>query len=377
MSNISRTESEFMTPEQVTQQPAENLRLRLSVVIPVHNSTATLAPCVEAALLAAGSGDEVILADDGSTDGCIDNLDAALLSSVRVVVSPVNIGRGPVRNLGAEAATGDVLVFIDSDVALESSAIERFRAAFEADPERVAIIGSYDDHPADAGRISQYRNLLHHHTHHTHGSFASHFWTGIGAVRKRVFVELGGLNTDRWARDMEDVEFGHRIIDAGYAVEVMPDICGTHFKSFTLRSMIRVDLRNRAIPWSHLMIASGFRSDPFVTSPSQILSALTVGLTLLALAVTPVFVLAGWVALAGFISFIVLNRSLWKLLAKRDGFSLVLAAIPLHFIHTALSGFGFVIAIGQRLWHAVLGRRLKRRRRERRDKRAQPAEVRV
>jgi hypothetical protein len=58
-------------------------------------------------------------------------------------------------------------------------------------------------------------------------------------------------------------------IDADYAVEVMPDLCGTHFKSFTLRSMIRVDLRNRTIPWSHLMIASGFRSDPFVTSPSQ------------------------------------------------------------------------------------------------------------
>jgi len=354
-----------MNPEPHETQRRADAGSRLSVVIPVHNSSSTLAACIEAALFAAGPDDEVILADDGSTDQCIENLDPDLLAQLIVVASPVNIGRGPVRNLGAESATGDILVFIDSDVALEPSAIERFRAAFEADPERVAIIGSYDDRPADSGRISQYRNLLHHHTHHTHGSFASHFWTGIGAVRKRVFVELGGLNTDRWARDMEDVEFGHRIIDAGYSIEVMPDICGTHFKSFTLRSMIRIDLRNRAIPWSHLMIASGFRSDPFVTSPSQILSALTVALTLLALAVTPFFPNAGWLVLAGLIAFIVLNRSLWKLLAKRRGLPLALVAIPLHFVHTAISGFGFVIAIGQRLWHAVLGRRLNRRRRDR------------
>jgi hypothetical protein len=119
------------------------------------------------------------------------------------------------------------------------------------------------------------------------------------------------------------------------------------------------------------MIASGFRSDPFVTSPSQILSVLTVALTLLALAVTPLLPKAGWVVLAGLIAFMVINRSLWKLLAKRKGLSLALVAIPLHFIHISLSGFGFVIAIGQRIWHVACGRRLNQRRRARAQKRVE------
>ena len=335
--------------------------LRLSVVIPAFNSSASLDASIRAVVRAAGPDDEIILADDGSTDHCVENLDPDLLAHITVITSPTNIGRGPVRNLGAKSATGDVLVFVDSDVAIEQSALERFRAAFTANPERAAVIGAYDDHPHDTGRVSQYRNLLHHHTHHTHGSFASHFWTGIGAVRRDVFDEVGGLDTGKWAREIEDVEFGHRIIDAGYAIEVMPDICGTHYKSFTLRSMIRLDLRHRAIPWSHLMIASRFRSDPFVTSPPQILSALTVAVVLLGLVITPFFPIAGVVALAGFLAFLVVNARLWQMLAKRRGFSFALLSVPLHFTHTAISGFGFVIAIGQRVWEAVFGRRLAQR----------------
>ena len=331
------------------------------MVIPAFNSRASIEASIKAVVRAAGPDDEIFLVDDGSTDGCVATLDQDLLARISVITSPTNIGRGPARNLGARLATGDVLVFVDSDVAIEESALERFRAAFKANPERAAIIGAYDDHPHDTGRISQYRNLLHHHIHHTHGSFASHFWTGIGAVRKDVFFEVGGLDTGKWAREIEDVEFGHRIVDAGYAIEVMPDICGTHYKSFTLRSMVRLDLRNRAIPWSHLMIASRFRSDPFVTSPPQVLSALTVALVLLTLLITPLFPLAALGALIAFVAFLLVNASLWRMLANRRGLKFALLCIPLHFIHTAISGFGFVIAIGQRVWEAVLGRRLSRR----------------
>ena len=350
-----------MTSRSTTEPESTGSGLRLSVVIPAFNSAASIDASVRAVVRAAGPSDEIILVDDGSTDGCVANLDPELLARITAITSPTNIGRGPARNLGARSATGEILVFIDSDVAIEQSALERFRAAFTAKPDRAAIIGSYDDHPHDNGRISQYRNLLHHHTHHTHGSYASHFWTGIGAVRKDVFIEVGGLDTGKWAREIEDVEFGHRIIDAGYAIEVMPDICGTHYKSFTFRSMVSLDLRHRAIPWSHLMIASRFRSDPFVTSPPQVLSAFTVALVLLALLITPFFHIAGWGALLAFLAFLLVNASLWKMLAERRGVLFALLCVPLHFTHTAISGFGFVIAIGQRLWEGLVGGRLGRR----------------
>lgn len=328
--------------------------LRLSVVIPVHNSSATLTESVRAVVEAAGPFDEILVADDGSTDGCVAALDPLLRSAVKLVTSPVNIGRGPIRNLGVESSSGEILVFIDSDVAIERSALERIRTAFTDDPSRVALIGSYDDHPGDPGLVSQYRNLLHHHTHHTHGATATHFWTGIGAIRREVFLSMGGLDTRQWARHLEDVEFGHRLIDAGHTIDVIPEIRGTHYKRFTVRSMIRTDLRHRAIPWSHLMMADGFRIDPFVAAPSQLLSGLSVAVLLLALVVTPFTLAAGWVALGAFVAFVAINASLWRTFAAARGIGFAMACVPLHLLQTAVSGLGFAIAVGQRLRRAIL-----------------------
>lgn len=322
---------------------------RLSVIIPVHNSAATLTNCLRAVVRAAGPFDEIIVADDGSTDGAIEALDPILLGSVKVVGSPVNIGRGPIRNLGVEAGTGEILVFIDSDVAVDGSALDRIRTAFAASPARVALIGSYDDHPGDPGLVSSYRNLLHHHIHHTHGDTATHFWTGIGAVRRDVFVELGGLDARRWARNMEDVEFGHRLVDAGHSIDVIPEICGTHHKRFTLRSMVAIDLWQRAIPWSHLMIVSGLRIDSFVISPVQVVSGVLVASFLAALAIAPFAPVAGWVALGALLLFVVVNASLWRTMWRSRGPLFAAVCIPLHMLQTAVSGLGFAIAVAQRV----------------------------
>ena len=363
-----------MTPPIPTSPGAEpnavpNAVPRLSVVIPVHNSSASLGDSVRAVLDAAGADDEIVIADDGSTDDCVAELGPDVLERIIVVRSPVNIGRGPIRNLGAESTTGDVLVFIDSDVAIERTALDRIRSAFTAAPDRVAVIGSYDDRPNDPGRVSQYRNLLHHHTHHTHGSTATHFWTGIGAVRREAFMAVGGLDKARWARDLEDVEFGHRLIDAGHTIEVMPDICGTHYKPYTLGSMIRVDLRERSIPWTHMMITNRFRTDEFVTSPVQVLSALLAAVMLVTLVLLPFRpLMAVAIELVCLLAFIGVNWSLWRRLADRRGPGFALGCIPLHLVHTTVSGLGFVIAIGQRVQHVVLLKRWRNQRRRRAER---------
>lgn len=327
---------------------------RLSVVIPAHNSSTTLTESVRAVVDAAGPFDEIIIADDGSTDGCVAALDQLLLGSVKVVTSPRNIGKGPIRNLGVESSSGEVLVFVDSDVALERSALERIRAAFTSDPDRVALIGSYDDHPGDPGLVSQYRNLLHHHTHQTHGETATHFWTGIGAIRRDVFIEMGGLDTRRWARHLEDVEFGHRLIDAGHTIDVFPEIRGTHYKRFTVRSMVEVDLWHRAVPWSHLMLADGLRIDHFVVSPAQVLSGVFVAVLIVSLVLTPLVPTAAWVALASLAAFIAVNARLWRTLASARGLRFAVLCIPLHLLETTVSGLGVVIAVGQRLRRMLL-----------------------
>jgi len=325
----------------------------LSVVVPIHNSASTLQACIDALLAATGPDDEVIVADDGSTDGGCATLDGAA-AAVTVVTSQTNIGRGPIRNRGAAAATGDVIVFVDSDVAVHPDALHRLRQAFTDDPGCVAVIGSYDDAPAANGLVSQYRNLLHHYTHHTRGPTATHFWTGLGAVRRDVFVELGGLDENTWARNMEDVEFGHRVVDAGHTIVVLPTVQGTHHKHFTLATMASTDLFNRAIPWSNLMLDDGLRTDPFVASWPQATSAAAACGVVGGVLAWPFTAVGGWVAAGAAVVFLGVNAGLWRFLARSRSVGFAVAAMPLHLLHALLSAVGFTAA--------VVGRVFRRRR---------------
>ena len=62
------------------------------------------------------------------------------------------------------------------------------------DPDMVALFGSYDDEPAETNLLSQYKNLLHHYVHQTSQEDAFSFWTGCGAIRRDIFMEMGGFN---------------------------------------------------------------------------------------------------------------------------------------------------------------------------------------
>ena len=91
----------------------------LSVIIPVYDSLSTLDRCVESVLSQNVDGMEVILVDDGSTDGSSALCDsiAARNESVRVIHRE-NGGLSAARNTGIQAAQGQWIAFVDSDDAL-------------------------------------------------------------------------------------------------------------------------------------------------------------------------------------------------------------------------------------------------------------------
>jgi len=104
----------------------------LSVIIPALNEAAQLPEtltCVRAVL---HPGDEIIVADGGSTD---DTREIAARFGARVLRSPR--GRGTQLNAGAEAATGDILLFLHADTRLSPDAADLIRRAL-ADP---AVLG--------------------------------------------------------------------------------------------------------------------------------------------------------------------------------------------------------------------------------------------
>jgi glycosyltransferase involved in cell wall biosynthesis len=102
--------------------PDKPLR-KLSVVIPVYNEEATIAAVVEKVIgLDLGGLDlEVIISDDGSTDGtagAITDIRNQHTTVVRTHTSPTNLGKGAAVRLGMALATGDVIIIQDADLEL-------------------------------------------------------------------------------------------------------------------------------------------------------------------------------------------------------------------------------------------------------------------
>lgn len=196
---------------------------------------------------------ELIVVDDGSGD---DTAAVAAAFADRVLRVP-NGPRGPghARNLGAVEARGDVLLFVDADVRVHRHVLERVLARFDDDRTLTAVFGSYDDHPSAEGLVSQYRNLLHRYVHIEHAGTATTFWAGCGAVRRAPFMAVGGFDTHRYPRpQIEDIELGYRLHDAGGTMLLDPGIGGTHLKRWTLWGMLRTDVRDRAVPWMRLLL---------------------------------------------------------------------------------------------------------------------------
>jgi glycosyltransferase involved in cell wall biosynthesis len=99
---------------------------QFSVIITCHNQAIFIQDAVNSALAQSYKAREVIVVDDASSDGSVDIL-KLFGNSLHLICSPKNIGANPARNLGASAAVGDYLVFLDGDDLLSPWALNTYK----------------------------------------------------------------------------------------------------------------------------------------------------------------------------------------------------------------------------------------------------------
>lgn len=265
--------------------------------------------------------------------------------------------------MGAGKAQGNLLLFIDADVAVDTQALERIAARFEQDPDLDALIGSYDDSPADPGFVSQFKNLMHAFVHQSGNRQAFSFWCGCGAVKRDVYLAHGGLDESYRRASIEDIEFGLRMMKAGRKLALDPQVRCKHLKVWTLWNMVCTDVFQRGIPWTELILRTGYLPNDLNLKNSQRVSVLLTGVLVL-LGVIGICraatgsALMPWAAIAGGAAVCLaaiawMNRAFYKFLVSRKGWMFTLAAFPLHIFYYLYSGASFVMGVAAYLLRTV------------------------
>lgn len=276
-------------PNLLLSMVDKNLAPSISVIIPVYNATSTLEDCLKGVASSDYPEFEIIVVDDGSSDG---SQQVAKFYTDMVSESSAGVPKGPAhaRNRGAEIAKGDILFFVDADVTIQPNALSEIAQTFLQHPEYIATFGSYDENPSHGEFLSQYKNLFHHFVHQQAHQDAGTFWSGCGAIYKRVFLELGGFDEVRYPRpSIEDIELGYRLRAAGYKIFVNKNIQGKHLKRWTLTGLLKSDILDRGIPWTQLIMQERNLPNDLNLSFSQRISAVLLGILLLYLSWTAVF----------------------------------------------------------------------------------------
>ena len=336
-------------------------RPTLSIIVPAHRSAEALGRCLEALVQSEGAprDSEIIVVDDSSGDETPDVAGRFTQRVIRLEGGPG--GPAYARNRGAEAAEGEFLAFVDADVCVHPGTLEGFVSVLRANPDVGAVFGAYDDRPPATGFVSQYRNLLHHYVHSIHSGEASTFWAGCGAVRRAAFFQCGGFDQERYRRpQIEDIELGHRLRDAGWRILLRPEHQGTHLKRWTLRGGIRTDVWDRGIPWARLLVEDrlgmrGAGGDPgrhTALNLGNSEKALTVlmGVGLLAAVIALVTGGVEWLLVTGVatVGVVVANAPLLKWFMERRGLAFATAVVPLRILYYSLNA-GCVVWVGAEL----------------------------
>ena len=305
----------------------------------MHNGGEAFRLCLEALSRSSRKPDEIIVVDDSSADT---SKEVALHFGALVLdLAGGPFGPAAARNRGAQAAASDLFVFVDADIAVHADSLTRLENYANNHPEITAFFGSYDDAPSAQSMVSLYKNLEHHYVHQNSRQEAATFWAGIGAIRKDPFLRVGGFD-ERFKRpSIEDIQLGIRLKQAGYRIWLCADVQGKHLKRWSLTSMLRSDIADRAVPWTRLILSSAKIPSDLNLNLGSRLSALLAWIFVISL-FTGLRQSWFWAGAALSIALlIVLNFNLYRLFHQRGSWIFVVGAFGLHLFYFLYSSFLF------------------------------------
>jgi glycosyltransferase involved in cell wall biosynthesis len=313
----------------------------VSIVIPVYNGGESFQRCLNSLSEFAPELTEVIVVVDGATDK---SQQLAEEFQAKVIVYPTAGGPARARNIGAKSAQGDIIIFIDADVTIVSDIVNQVSKIFYDQPDLAALIGSYDDKPWAANFLSQYKNLFHHYTHQTSSENASTFWGACGAIRRDIFLEIGGFDEAYRYPSVEDIELGYRLKKVGYRIQLCKSVQVKHLKQWKIISLIKAEFFYRALPWTELI----WRERQLTANDLNLKLSSRISL-LLAYGILASIIISCWfikvlIITSGLsLSLFLLNLPVYKFFHHKRGFWFTIKVVPWHWFYFLYGGLAFLV----------------------------------
>lgn len=243
---------EQAVPVTSITQSALTPALSISIIIPALNEERMIGRCLESLTKLAFARDrfEVLVVDNGSRDKTLaiaesfkDRLNLRVLQQTGVRISAL-------RNLGARAAAGDILAFLDADCLAPAEWLGRIFILASADG--AGVLGAHYLLPEDSSWVGR---TWHRYQEAPKSGEVSHVPAGDLIMRREDFLKLGGF--DETIQTNEDYELCERARKAGMNVQAFPQIGVIHLGT---AQSLRVFFRKQA--WHGTHVIKVFLRDP-------------------------------------------------------------------------------------------------------------------
>jgi glycosyltransferase involved in cell wall biosynthesis len=190
----------------------------VSIITPAYNSAAYIGETIESALAQTCRDFEMLIVDDGSTDGTIDVVRAAAAGDPRVILlNAPHGGTAAARNVAIDAARGRFIALLDSDDVWAQNYLSEQLAMFDAHPG-IAIVsanafsrgGPLDGRPLWEATSGCHEVTLHEVVTNDRAVMV------MAVIRREVLDRIGGFNPR--LRANEDYELWIRAANAGFRI---------------------------------------------------------------------------------------------------------------------------------------------------------------
>jgi glycosyltransferase involved in cell wall biosynthesis len=317
-----------------------------TAVVPIRDSARTIGACLSTLREAGGSAVEIIVVDDGSVD---DSVRHAEPYANLILHTEASAGPARARNLGAQNASAEIILFVDADVMVPRDTFVLLEQRFKADGHLAGVQGVYSIGCPFANPASQYKNFYYHYSwmkrvKNLSLTSAASFCL---AVRSKTFMGVGGFDERIANPTVEDADLGHRIVTEGGLIVLERKLQVVHDRAYHLRELLWYDRRMATAKTRLLLRGRGRpgRAHSNVAVSTARASEMKAWLgTLASPPVVLVFGLVGWPvpALFAFCAGIAFQIPFLSFVAKRKGYPLACALCGITLLDAIIVDVGIV-----------------------------------